>query len=132
MNTLKRGVFIILTSVLLMMLGCSTTQRISMKPTISDETSGETVLSLVGTKWHYVDDDWEYDIEFRTGGKLHSTHSNDKTPDNDTWEQQGMIVRFYFNNGFSTYEGKLSGDRLMFGTAKSSHGSWNWKATRIK
>jgi hypothetical protein len=87
--------------------------------------------SLAGSKWHYSDNDWQYDIEFRSNGALYSSHPNDKSKDNDSWEQEGNTVRFYYNNKFSSYTGSLSGNNLMSGTATNKNGvKWNWKATR--
>ena len=88
--------------------------------------------SLVGSKWHYVDKEWQYDIEFAANNVLITTHPKDKTKNNDSWEQDGDNVHFYFNNKFSHFQGVLSGDKQMLGIATNKKDStWSWKATRI-
>jgi outer membrane biogenesis lipoprotein LolB len=88
-------------------------------------------MSVLGSKWHYADEQWQYDIEFAPNGVLRTTHPNDKTKDNDSWEQNGVNVTFYFNDKFSTYTGKLWSGVLMSGTATNKKGTtWSWKATR--
>lgn len=88
---------------------------------------------LSNTTWHYMDTDWEYDMEFLSNGVLRTQHPNDKTPNNDKWLQNGNNVSFSFNNGYSTYEGKFSGNDIISGTAESKTGViWNWKAIRVK
>ncbi len=120
MKMLKIGLTVLFTTSLLLIGGCATT---------GTQTDGN---ALTGTRWHYMDDQWEYDMSFMPNGVLHTTHPNDKTPNNDTWEQNDTVVKFHFNNKFSNYEGKLSGQNLMSGTATNVKSkSWNWKATRI-
>ncbi|MEY4768481.1 MAG: hypothetical protein RL637_1120 [Pseudomonadota bacterium] len=100
--------------------------------TTGNNANSEDIPSLVGTKWHYTDKQWNYDIEFAENGVLHSRHPNDKTPDNDTWEQDRDTVKFYYNNKFSQYQGVLSGANVMSGTAKNTKGNtWEWSATRV-
>lgn len=123
MKIIKIGLFVVVTSTLLIMAGCATDTPTPM-PT-------EAAASLVGSKWHYADEQWQYDLEFAANGVLQSTHPNDKSKDNDTWEQDGVNVNFYFNNKYSQYKGTLSGNNLMSGTATNKKGTtWNWKATR--
>lgn len=123
MKIIKTGLLFVVTSTLLMMTGCATDTQTPI-PT-------ETAASLSGSKWHYADEQWQYDLIFAANGVLLSTHPNDKTKDNDTWEQDGVNVNFYFNNKFSQYKGTLSGNNLMSGTATNKKGTaWNWKATR--
>lgn len=120
MKIIKTGLFVVFSSALLMMGGCAT-----------DSTVPDSALSLVGSKWHYSDEQWQYDLEFAPNGVLRTTHPNDKSKDNDTWEQEGTNVNFYFNNKFSQYKGTISGNNLMSGTATNKKGSsWNWKAAR--
>lgn len=122
MKIIKTGLLFVLGSSLLMMAGCADT------PT---PMATEAATSLSGSKWHYADEQWQYDLEFAANGVLKSTHPNDKSKDNDTWEQDGVNVNFYFNNKYSQYKGILSGNNLMSGTATNKQGSsWNWKATR--
>jgi hypothetical protein len=94
--------------------------------------SSQETRSLTGTKWVYVDEDWSYEVEFANNGILKTTHPNDKTPDDDFWEQKGDIVFLYFNNRFSTYEGQFITNDLIKGIGKSSFGSWEFELKRIK
>jgi outer membrane biogenesis lipoprotein LolB len=121
MKIIKTGLFVVIGSALLMMTGCSSTPA-------TDVPAGYT---LAGTKWRYSDKDWQYDLEFSPNGTLYTTHPNDKSKGNDTWEQNGETVRFYYNNKFSTYTGSFSDNRTMSGTASNKNGAnWDWKATR--
>lgn len=123
MKIIKTGLFVVFTNTLLIMGGCATDT--------STPVPAETAPSLSGSKWHYADQDWQYDLEFAPNGVLHTTHPNDKTKNNDTWEQDGVNVKFYYNNKYSQYKGTLSGNNLMSGTATNKKGnSWTWKATR--
>jgi hypothetical protein len=123
MKIIKTGLFVVFTHALLVMGGCATDT--------ATPVPAEAAPSLSGSKWHYADEQWQYDLEFAANGVLLTTHPNDKTKDNDTWEQDGVNVNFYFNNKFSQYKGALSGNNLMSGTATNQKGStWNWKATR--
>jgi outer membrane biogenesis lipoprotein LolB len=123
MKMLKRVAFALLSTTLLAVNGCATNT-----PTVANDT----VPSLSGSRWHYMDQQWEYDITFTANGVLRTTHPNDKTPDNDTWEQDGAVVKFYYNNKFSRYQGNIMGRNLMSGTATNSKNkTWTWKATRV-
>jgi outer membrane biogenesis lipoprotein LolB len=123
MKMLKRVAFALLSTTLLAVNGCATNP-----PTVANDT----VPSLSGSRWHYMDQQWEYDITFTANGVLRTTHPNDKTPDNDTWEQDGAVVKFYYNNKFSRYQGNIMGRNLMSGTATNSKNkTWTWKATRV-
>lgn len=120
MKIIKTALFVVAINALLIMGGCS-----------SNTPMPEQGVSLLGSRWHYADDQWQYDIEFADSGVLLTTHPNDKTKNNDSWEQNGSNVTFYFNNKFSQYNGTVSGDNLMSGTATNTKGaSWNWKASR--
>lgn len=124
MKIIKTGLRVIFTGALLTMGGCATDTPVAAAGAVS---------SLAGTKWHYADEQWQYDLEFAPNGVLHSTHPNDKTRDNDTWEQDGANVNFYFNNKFSLYKGTISGGNLMSGTATNRKGkNWDWKASRAE
>ncbi len=119
MKILKTSLYVCCAGVMLLISGCAST------PTVDS-------ASFANSRWHYMDDQWEYDITFLENGKLSTTHPNDKTPENDSWEQTGETVKFYFNNKFSNYEGKIVGQNLMTGTAKNTKNkTWNWKATRM-
>jgi hypothetical protein len=125
----KIGSLMILT-VAFMLTGCATDKNNAVG---TEADSVETVASLAGSKWHYTDKQWQYDIEFADNGVLHCKKPNDKTPDNDSWEQDRETVRFYYNNKFSQYQGVLSGRNLMSGTAKNIRGNtWEWSATRVE
>ncbi len=124
MKTLNRGLLIILASLLLMQTACTNQEELVI---------GNPYPLISGTKWHYMDTDWEYDIEFLSDGTLRTQHPNDNSPNNDTWEQSGEKVYFYFNNKYSIYDGSFSGNNIISGTAESEKGAvWNWKATRIE
>ena len=94
--------------------------------------SSQSTRSLTGTKWVYIDEDWTYDVEFINDGILETTHPNDRTPDNDFWEQEGDIVFLFFNNKFSIYEGQFITDDLIKGTGKNLSDSWDFELYRIK
>ncbi len=124
MKNLNRGLLIILTSFSLMQTACTNKEPLEIN-------AGFPLVS--NTKWHYMDTDWEYDIEFLPNGMLRTKHPNDRTPNNDTWKQSGDKVYFYFNDKYSTYEGTFSGSNIISGTAESKTGAiWNWKATRVE
>lgn len=119
MKIIKSRLFVVYTSALFMMSGCANTS-------VSD-----SALSLSGSTWHYADEQWQYDLEFADNGVLHSSHPNDKTRNNDSWEQDGVNVKFYYNNKYSQYKGTLSGNNVMSGTATNKRGdTWTWKASR--
>lgn len=84
------------------------------------------VPELEGTTWVFTSKDKTYTVTFEKNGKLSSTHPNDNTPNNDTWVQDGMVLRFYFNNKYSTYTGKFVKANLIKGTATSKAGKWTW------
>jgi hypothetical protein len=124
MKTLNYRILFILISLLLLQIGCS-----SKRPVIKKNPYPQ----LSHTTWHYIDTDWEYDMEFLSNGVLRTQHPNDKTPNNDKWLQSGYNVSFSFNNGYSNYRGKFSGNDMMSGTAESKTGViWNWKAIRVR
>ncbi|MDQ7090698.1 MAG: hypothetical protein Q9M50_08645 [Methylococcales bacterium] len=123
MKLLNHGLFMLVIGTLLMQTACSTQGEMPL-------TNSYPLVS--NTKWHYMDTDWEYDMEFISNGTLRTKHPNDKTPNNDTWRQSGEKVYFYFNNKYSTYQGSFSGDNIISGTAESKTGAvWNWKAVRV-
>lgn len=124
MKILNYRILFILISLVLVQTGCS-----NKKPVIKKNPYPQ----LSNTTWHYIDTDWEYNMEFLSNGILRTQHPNDKTPNNDKWQQQGYNVNFSFNNGYSTYYGKFSGNDMISGTAESKTGIiWNWKAMRVR
>lgn len=90
-------------------------------------------VNLTGTSWHFEDLDYllNYQLEFLDDGRLRLFNSPDKTPDNDSWEQEAGNIRIYYNDNFSTLEGTLSGN-TMSGTSSNIIGqSFVWRASRI-
>lgn len=126
---LIKFVALALTTTSLTFIGCASTE--TPAPQANVAAAVPQTSQLLGTKWHYADEQWQYDIEFTANGVLRTTHPNDKTKDNDSWEQNGVNVNFYFNDKFSTYTGRLWSGVLMSGTAVNKKGTtWSWKATR--
>jgi hypothetical protein len=123
MRKISRTAIYILFCVLLTfsLWGCLTTQEI------------DSIASIAGTRWEYSDEEWSYEIEFGVNGRLITTHTNDTTPDNDYWEQEGNIVRFSFNNFYSEYEGEiLTEDRIKGVAHNAKEESWNFQLIRIE
>jgi len=89
---------------------------------------------LLNSTWQYSDSDNDrnYNITFARKGKLKSTHPNDVTPDNDTWEQNGENVRFFFNNKYATYEGKFYGKDTIKGSANNKLNTWSFLLVRTR
>ena len=81
---------------------------------------------IEGTTWVFSSKYRTYEITFEKDGKISSTHQNDNTPENDFWEQDGMVLNFYFNDKYSSYEGKFNREDLIKGTATSKKGKWKW------
>jgi len=90
-----------------------------------------TSTDLTDTRWTYKDDDMTYEITFKKNGVLKTTHPNDVTPNNDTWEQSGDNVTFWYNDKYSTYKGKRNGNTIT-GTGKNTNESWKFTMTLIK
>ena len=89
------------------------------------------VPDVEGTTWQYTDEDSDYQITFSPNGKLTTTHPNDKTPNNDTWEQSGKTIRFWFNNKYSRYKGKMKNGNTIKGKGRSVAGVWRFKLELI-
>ncbi|WMI68068.1 hypothetical protein [Mangrovimonas sp. YM274] len=98
----------------------------------SSKSSIEVAHSLKETLWTYMDSEWSYQVRFKEGGVLETTHPNDNSKDNDTWEQIGDEVILEFNDGFSKYLGKMISPNVIEGTAKSKYASWKWRMERIQ
>lgn len=93
---------------------------------------------LIGTQWAL-----EYTskvnvrnktIEFLQGGKFRVVKGVQSTPDDETWEpaDQDGVIRFYFNNKYSTYEGRRVDNRTMIGKSHNIKGkTWTWRATMV-
>ena len=131
MKTLNRGLLIIFIS-LLTLAGCKNAPQ---KPLTAESKSP---LSLSNTKWHYMDSDWEYDIEFLSDGSILTNKPIDDgyvrvKKGVDHWEQKGENIILKFSDGYSTYEGKFIGQDIISGTAKNKKNiKWKWKVVRIK
>ena len=94
--------------------------------------TGVNSNDLLNTNWNYSDIDAKYEVKFRKGGRLLITNPNDVTNDNDTWEQKGAIVYFYYNDKYSTYEGWFVGQDTIIGTGKNKNDKWEFKMVREK
>ena len=112
---------IIISLITTIFIGCSPLKKLT-----------ESEISVAGSTWEYSDDDWTYQIEFNENGKIKSTHPNDSTSENDSWNQLRTQIHFEFNNGFSKYDGKMKTVDLIVGEGKSKSGKWKWKMKRIK
>jgi outer membrane biogenesis lipoprotein LolB len=95
-------------------------------------SSATNEYDLLNSTWQYSDSDNDriYNITFARKGKLKSTHPNDRTPDNDTWEQNGENVTFYFNNKYATYVGKFYGKDSIKGSASNNQNTWSFLMVR--
>jgi len=100
-------------------------------------TSCQTTPSVVGTRWSLSIDIpgerfYKHDIIFHAGGRLENHHPNDRTPDNDTWEQRGSTVILHINSDFITYTGHFQDARTLTGVARNVRGRrFVWKAERL-
>jgi hypothetical protein len=105
-------------------IGCSSVQTLN-----SGVSSG--TINMAGTRWTYSDEDWTYEMEFLNNGILRTTHPNDKTPDNDFWEQNGNTIRISFNNRYSIYEGHIISDKFIQGLATNINNQrWDFEMKR--
>ncbi len=97
----------------------------------------QTGSSLTGSRWSLSTDVpgervYRYDIVFHPGGRLENHHPNDKTPDNDSWEQRGSTVILKFNDNYITYTGQFEDVRTLKGEALNIRGlRFPWMAERI-
>ena len=93
--------------------------------------------SVLGSRWSLSSDvpgekSYRYDIVFHPRGRLENHHPNDKTPDNDTWEQRGSTVILKFNDSYITYTGQFENPRTLKGEALNIRGlRFPWVAERI-
>jgi len=88
--------------------------------------------NITNTTWHYVDEDKEYDITFAENGKLINTNPADTTPENDTWEQKGNTIKFYFNDKYVKYTGTIQGNTITGSAKNSVNKTWDFKMTIVK
>ena len=112
---------ILISLIFTILIGCSPLRKLT-----------ESEISVTGSTWEYTDEDWTYQIEFIENGTIKSTHPNDNTPENDSWNQSRNQIHFEFNDGFSKYDGKMKTIDLIVGNGKSTSGKWKWKMKRIK
>lgn len=96
---------------------------------------------LQGTKWFVVHTSKvsvkDMTIEFVEGGKFRCLDSPQQSPENETWDEpeahpDGEIIRFHFNDKYSTYQGHRVDSRTIVGTSKNIKGvTWTWRATLV-
>jgi hypothetical protein len=98
-------------------------------------TTQHVALDLEKTTWHYTDNGNDettgYDITFSKEGILTTTHPNDRTPNNDFWQQKGDSVFFQYNDQYSRYRGRIIHPGLIEGVAANDYSSWDWKLERF-
>lgn len=82
--------------------------------------------------WKYSDFEMNYNLSFKANGRLESTHPDDVTKDNDIWKQEGEAVTFSFNDKFSEYKFRFTGNDTIFGKAKNKKSTWDFKLIRIR
>ncbi|MCB9765556.1 MAG: hypothetical protein H6739_37625 [Alphaproteobacteria bacterium] len=74
-----------------------------------------------------------YELLFLEGGALESRSPRDRTPDDDTWRQQGATVSFRMNDGFCVYEGVfVTPDRIEGEALNVREEAWAWTLTRVE
>lgn len=126
MKPLNNGLTLTCFGLLLALTGCAS----APEPPL--EGLQEPAINLTNTRWHYVDSELDYDIEFLPEGMMRSHHPRESTPNDDGWEQSGKMVNIYMNNRYSVLRGQLSDNRQMTGTARNQEGvTWKWKAERL-
>lgn len=114
-NEMRVKSFIIITVTITLVLSCAGYRfKKSLAPKIE------------GTTWVFTSKYRTYEITFEKDGKISSTHQNDDTPENDSWKQDGMVLNFYFNDKYSSYQGEFEREDLIKGTATSKIGKWKW------
>ncbi len=126
MKTLNNGLTLICSGLLLVLTGCATAPEPPLDP------QQEPTINLTNTRWHYVDSELGYNIEFLPDGMIRTEHPRENTPNDDNWEQSGKMVNIYMNNRYSVLRGQLSDNRQMSGTANNQKGdTWKWTAERL-
>jgi hypothetical protein len=63
----------------------------------------------------YKDSDWAYEVYFKKNGTIITTHPNDKTKENDFWEQNDTSIVFSFNDKSSNYKAQRIGKDTIKG-----------------
>lgn len=84
---------------------------------------------LTNSVWNFIDFEKEYVITFSKNKKFHTTDSADTTPNNEEWLQSNNEVKFYFNNRYAQYDGKIFKDSIV-GFGKNKDTIWSFKMTR--
>ena len=90
-------------------------------------------FDLQGTIWRYYSNGEYngYTIQFSHTGLLVTSHPLDSTPNNDGWEQKGRKVKFWYNDHYATYEGKIINSSLIKGKATNiENETWQWELRR--
>jgi hypothetical protein len=91
--------------------------------------------SISGTTWYLIYEDdgrpVNYEVNFTPGGILKYDAPNDKSPNNDFWEQRGENIFIYINDKYSTYTGRMVNNDLITGTAKNIRDDqWDFEIRR--
>lgn len=90
----------------------------------------EALIDLEGTTWRYADEayDRDYRISFLAQGRLLAEHPNERTPDNDYWEQHGNKLIFTYNDGYSVSTGLIISSDYIRGKTRNEKGvEWEWE-----
>lgn len=99
-------------------------------------------LPLLGTRWkvEHTSDVGVQDmvIEFMEDGMFRTVDKAQPTPENETWDEplfhpSGDLIRFHFNDKYSTYEGHRVDQKTIVGSSENIKGvTWTWRATLIE
>lgn len=90
----------------------------------------DRLIDLEGTTWRYTDEAFQRDfrISFLAQGRLLSHHPNERTPDNDYWEQHGNKLIFSYNDGYSVSTGRIIRPDYIKGKTRNEKGDeWEWE-----
>jgi len=91
---------------------------------------------IINCKWAYSEDkeaNLKYEITFLENGIFQSTHPNERTPDNDTWEIINNQLHFYSNNKYAHYTCTYASENILKGSSKNVKDlTWNWELRKIK
>jgi hypothetical protein len=95
----------------------------------SSYKSNSNYFELTNTIWDYKDFEKRYDLAFQENKKLVTRDSADTTPNNDEWIQRKRKVKFYFNDRYAKYIGKIYKDSIV-GYGKNKDTLWSFKMIR--
>lgn len=90
----------------------------------------EKLIELEGTTWRYTAEAYnrDYLLSFLAQGRLLSKHPNERSPDNDFWEQRGNKLQFSYNDGYSVSTGYLVRPDYIKGNSRNKKGEeWVWE-----